>query len=223
MTILKKKYNKSKKGITMNIDRIRDLIQIEKEKYLSQYDDMDIFLKYFDISECNTPSAKRIDFYKSCICVSVSAVVGFVLIKTFPFFKDDLLFLLQVLLYFIAIIMSGTVAHPLLSNTLDKRYAKKIYSKTKTQEERLKLLDSSFANAFNNTEISNEIFNDIKVQLSKEEYIELRTQHAEKISYQELKIFLNEKERTQKISDEQQNIILTAEQIKAYSSRNIEA
>lgn len=207
----------------MNIDRIRSLIKADKENYLSKYNNMDNFVGNFDVSECNVASAKRLQVYKSTFSLFVFFTVMFSIASLFSFSKNEIIALLQILFYPIITIISGASAYHFLSLLLDKRYAKRLYSKTQSQEERLKLLEASFTNAFNKEEISSEIFNDIKVQLSKEEYIELRTQHPGKISYQELKIFLNEKERTQKISDEQQNIVLTPEQIKAYSSRNIEA
>lgn len=207
----------------MNIDRIRSLIKADKENYLSQYNNMDSFVGNFDVSECNVASAKRLQVYKSTFSLFVFFTVMFSIASLFSFSKNEIIALLQILFYPVITIISGASAYHFLSLLLDKRYAKRLYSKTQSQEERLKLLEASFTNAFNKEEISNEIFNDIKVQLSKEEYIELRTQHPEKISYQDLKIFLNEKERTQKISYEQQDIILTPEQIKAYSSRNIEA
>lgn len=207
----------------MNIDRIRSLIKADKENYLSQYNNMDSFVRNFDVSECNVASAKRLQVYKSTFSLFVFFTVMFSIASLFSFSKNEIIALLQILFYPVITIIFGASAYHFLSLLLDKRYAKRLYSKTQSKEERLKLLEASFTNAFNKEEISNEIFNDIKVQLSKEEYIELRTQHPEKISYQDLKIFLNEKERTQKISYEQQDIILTPEQIKAHSSRNIEA
>lgn len=207
----------------MNIDRIRNLIQIEKNKYLSQYDNMDSFSKKFDMSQCNTDSAKRIEICKSIFALFAFIIMIYLTTNFSSLSKNEGIALLQILFYSIATMIVGTGTYSLLSMIFDKPYARKLYSQTKSEEEKMKLLEASLTNAFNKKEISNEIFNEIKVQLTKEEYIELRTQHPEEISYQDLKVFLNEKERLQKISDEQQNIILTPEQIKAYSSQNIKA
>lgn len=215
----------------MNIDKIKELIQSDKNKYINQNDNIDLLIKGYDTEKAS--DTKKILFGLPAGALSLAICVGFSKILTLLFMGGiesildvetsslltafTMLFIifnavLSLFLIGISFFCSYTFLHKFFLR-------KKLISASHNHKEYKDLLESLLSPAFEDSIISDSLLTELKLDLSPDEYQCLRLKYKNNITYKQLNNFINDYNSVEmeidKIKQEQMTII-NNESIKVY-------
>lgn len=215
----------------MNIDKIKKLIQSDKNKYINQNDNIDLLIKGYDTEKAS--DTKKILFGLPAGALSLAICVGFSKILTLLFMggiesildveTSSLLtaFTMLFIIFNAVLSLALIVVSFFYSYTfLHKFFLKKqLISASHNHQKYKDLLDSLLSPAFEDSIISDSLLTELKLDLSPDEYQCFRLKYKNNITYKQLYNFINDYNSVEmeidKIKQEQMTII-NNESIKAY-------
>lgn len=217
----------------MNINKIKELIQSDKNKYIDQNDNIDLLIKGYDIEKAS--DNKKILFGLPAGALSLAICVGFSKISTLLFMSglesildvntSPLLTTFTMLFIFFNVVLSLFLIGVsfFCSYTFLHKFflRKKLISASHNHKEYKDLLESLLSPAFENSIISDSLLTELKLDLSPDEYQCLRLKYKHNITYKQLNNFIRDYKSVEmeidKIKQEQMTII-NNESIKVYGN-----